>query len=315
MAFTRVSGAGGGTDPSVLAPFLSQAYATGFGQTALTKARDSGLSDNQIKSALASAGLQIGPAAALSLGANPTMHQYTQPGSYGFGAGALQAAQSAGMTNAQIRSNLADSGLTIGDKAAQVLNVNPGFTYAGYAPTVRQTSYAGNSGTNYPLRPQLAPRGYGMDGRFSSSLGYSPTLYISGGENDYDALNTVFGLNYQGGPDIGGGYSDPNFNRVNYVPPANDPMRPFGGYGAGGGMGGMDPAMSAFNAIMQRYNMDNATTNQATAPAPQASFGSAGSTSNTARGVRTAGTPGSGTTYNTMNRAGSSGLSIGGLNV
>ena len=281
---------------------------SGFGLTALTKAREAGLSDQQIQRQAAQAGLQIGPAASLSLGANPTMHAYTQPGSFGFGAGALAAAQAAGMTNAEIRSNLADSGLTIGDKAAQVLNVNPGRTYAGYAPGVQnQTSYAGNSGGMYPLRPQLAPRGYGMDGRFSSNLGYSPTLYIAGGENDYDALNFVFGTDYQGGPDIGGGYSDPDFNRVNYVPPGHDPMRLFDG--------GMDPAMAAFNAIMQRYNMDNATTNKATAPTPQASFGSAGSTSNTARGVRTAGTPGSGTTYNTMNRAGSTGLAIGGLNV
>jgi hypothetical protein len=304
MAFTRVSGgAGSGTPGSALAPFLNRAYATGFGATALQKARNSGLSDNQIKSALANAGLQIGPKAALSLGANPTMHQYTQPGSYGFGAGALAAAQAAGMTNAEIRSNLATSGLTIGDKAAEALNVNPGFTYAGYAPSVRQDGYAGNSGTQYPLRPQLAPRGYGMDGRFSSSLGYSPTLYIAGGENDYDALNTVFGLNYDGGPNIGGGYYDPDFNQREFVPASSF------------GIGGMDPAMMAFNAIMQRYNMDNATTNQAAAPAPQASFGSAGSTSNTASGVRTAGTPGSGTTYNTMNRAGSTGMTIGGLNM
>lgn len=282
---------------------------SGFGLNALTQARDAGLSDRQIQRQAAQLGLQIGPAAALELGANPTMHAYTQPGSFGFGAGALAAAQEAGMTNAQIRSNLADSGLTIGDKAAQILNVNPGRTYAGYAPGVQnQTSYAGNSGTMYPLRPQLAPRGYGMDGRFSSNLGYSPTLYIAGGENDYDALNFVFGTDYQGGPDIGGGYSDPDFNRVNYVPPGNDPMRPFGGYGS-------DPAMMAFNAIMQKYNMDNATTNQATAPAPQASFGSAGSTSNTATGVRSAGSLGSGTTYNTMNRAGSTGLSISGLNM
>lgn len=277
---------------------------SGFGLTALTKAREAGLSDRQIQRQAAQAGLQIGPAAALSLGANPTMHSYTQPGSFGFGAGALAAAQAAGMTNAQIRSNLADSGLTIGDKAAQALNVNPGRTYAGYAPSVQnQTEYAGNAGGMYPLRPQLAPRGYGMDGRFSSNLGYSPTLYIAGGENDYDGLNFVFGTDYQGGPDIGGGYSDPDFNRVNAVMPQNF------------GMPAMDPAMMAFNAIMQRYNMDNATTNQATAPAPQASFGSAGSTSNTARGVRTAGTPGSGTTYNTMNRAGSTGLAIGGLNM
>lgn len=207
---------------------------SGFGLTALNKARAAGLSDQQIQRQAAQAGLQLGAAASLSLGANPTMHAFAQPGSYGFGAGAVQRAQAAGMTNAQIRSNLADSGLTIGEEAAKILNVNAGRTYAGYAPSVQgQTSYAGNAGGMYPLRPQLAPRGYGMDGRFSSNLGYSPTLYIAGGANDYEGLNAVFGTDYQGGPDIGGGYHDPDFHRVNYVPPASDPGRPFGGYPGG----------------------------------------------------------------------------------
>ncbi len=296
----------------------------GFGLAALDRARATGMSDRQIHQQLAKSGLQIGPAASLSLGANPTMHAFAQPGSSGFGAGALQRAQAAGMTNAEIRSNLADSGLTIGDKAAQVLNVNPGRTFAGYSPFLEKTEYAGNAGGMYGLRPQLAPRGYGLGigyegkdphaipGYTSATWGYSPSFYIAGGSSDYEVINQLYGLNYDGGPDIGGGYRDPDFHRINYVPPAHDPMRPFGGYGAGGGM---DPAMSAFNAIMQRYNMDNATTNQATAPAPQASFGSAGSTSNTALGVRTAGTPGSGTTYNTMNRDVPTGLSISGLNM
>jgi hypothetical protein len=217
--------------------------------------------------------------------------------------GSLAKAQAAGMTNAEIRSSLAASGLQIGDQAAQALNVNPGKTFLGYAPGV-QTEHKTYLGNTYSARPQLAPRGYGMDGRFSSDQGYSPTLYISGGANDHAALNYVFGTDYDGGPNIGGGYYDPDFHQREFVPASSF------------GMGGiMDPAMMAFNAIMERYNMNNATTNQATAPAPQASFGSAGSTSNTARGVRTAGTPGSGTTYNTMNRAGSTGLAIGGLNM
>ena len=95
---------------------------SGFGLNALTQARDAGLSDRQIQRQAAQLGLQIGPAASLSLGANPTMHAFAQPGSSGFGAGALQRAQAAGMTNAEIRSNLADSGLHIGDKAAKILN-------------------------------------------------------------------------------------------------------------------------------------------------------------------------------------------------
>lgn len=291
-------------DPSILAPFLSTdpRYSGGFGANALARARER-LSDSQIRSALSAAGLRIGSGAASSLGADTSLYQYRGDGGQ-FGAGSLANAQAAGMSNAEIRSSLAASGLQIGDSAAQALNVNPGKTFIGYSPNLKQTSYEGNSGAQYGLRPQLAPRGYGLDGRFSSDLGYSPTLYIAGGANDHNALNYVFGTDYDGGPNIGGGYYDPEFHQREFVP-ASSLM---GGFG-------MDPAMAAFNAIMQRYNMDNATTNQAAAPAPQASFGSAGSTSNTARGVRTAGTPGSGTTYNTMNRAGSTGLSIGGLNM
>lgn len=219
---------------------------SGFGLTALNKARAAGLSDQQIQRQAAQAGLQLGPAASLSLGANPTMHAFAQPGSYGFGASAVQRAQAAGMTNAQIRSNLADSGLTIGEEAAKILNVNAGRTYAGYAPGVQnQTSYAGNSGGMYPLRPQLAPRGYGLGigyegkdpnaipGYASAKLGFSPTFYIAGGSSDYEVINQLYGLDYQGGPDIGGGYRDPDFHRVNYVPPASDPGRPFGGYPGG----------------------------------------------------------------------------------
>ena len=143
------------------------------------------------------------------------------------------------MTDGQIRSSLAMSGMQIGDKAAQGLNVNAGKTYLGYSPNVQQ-SYGGNSGSQYGSRPMLAPRGYGMDGRFSSDQGFSPTLYVAGGENDYDALNYVFGTDYKGGPDIGGGYSDPNFNRDNYVAPESDPNRPFGGYAAGQGPSSMN---------------------------------------------------------------------------
>ena len=300
---------------SILAPFLStnSAFSGGFGANALARARQS-LSDSQIKAALSGSGLTIGQQVGQSLGADTSLYGFRGSGGQ-FGAGSLAAAQQSGMSNAQIRTALAQSGLQIGDQAAQTLNVNPGKTYIGIAPGTR-TDFQGNSGSMYGLRPQLAPRGYGMNSGYGGEQGYSPTFYIAGGENDHNAHNFLFGTDYQGGPDIGGGYSDPDFHRVNYVPPAHDPFRPFGGYGAGGGMmGGMDPAMSAFNQIMSRYGMQGDTTNQATGPATQASFGSAGSTSNTARGVRTAGTPGSGTTYSTMNRAGSSGLQIGGLNV
>lgn len=213
----------------------------GFGLAAVNRARAGGMSDAQIRASLSGAGLTIGQAAGQSLGANTDLYQFRGGGGGGgFGASAVQRAQAAGLSNAQIRSSLAMSGLQIGDKAGELLNVNAGKTYLGYSPNLSQTSYAGNNGADYKLRPMLAPRGYGMDGRFSSDQGFSPTLYQAGGENDYDGLNFVFGTNYQGGPDIGGGYSDPDFNRSNYVAPESDPNRPFGGYPAGQGPSAMN---------------------------------------------------------------------------
>jgi len=201
----------------------------GFGQGAYAAAKAQGYTDAQIKAALPSSGLTIGAKVGSALGGNTDLYQYRGGGGQ-FGLSSYNNAIAAGMTPGQIRSSLAASGLRIGDKAAEALNVNQGMTYLGYSPYVKQ-SFAGNSGIQYPARPQLAPRGYGMDGRFSSDQGYSPTLYISGGGNDYGALNAVFGTNYEGGPNIGGGYYDPDFGRVNYVPPPSDPNRPYGGYG------------------------------------------------------------------------------------
>ena len=317
MAFTSIQAAAAKQllDPSALAPFLNPNYAGGFGATALQNARNSGLSDNEIRSALSASGLTIGQKAGQALGANTDLYQYRGSGGQ-FGAGSLAAAQAAGMSNAQIRTSLAQSGLQIGDQASQTLNVNPGKTYIGIAPGTR-TEYQSNSGTTYGLRPQLAPRGYGMNSGYGGEQGYSPTFYIAGGEDDHHAHNFLFGTDYQGGPDIGGGYTDPDFNRVNYVPPANDPFRPYGGYGQYGmGIGNqggmMNTAMQAFNNVLSNYGMSGNTTNNVTTPS---SFGSAGSTNNTARGVRTAGSPGSGTTYNTLNRSGSADLSISGLNM
>tara|TARA_B100000085_G_scaffold128999_1_gene117426 strand:+ start:204 stop:1097 length:894 start_codon:yes stop_codon:yes gene_type:complete len=297
MGFTTIGG-GVAAMPVNLGQFTTTG---GFGQGAYDRARAAGYSDAQIKQSLPSSGLKIGERVGQTLGGNTSLYQYRGEGK-GLGMGTLQRAQAAGMSNAQIRSAAASSGMRIGELAAQALNVNPGMTYLGLAPGI-QASYEGNVAGPYPARPNLAPAGYGMDGRFGSSEGYSPTLYISGGENDYDAMNFIFGTDYQGGPDIGGGYSDPYFNIVNAG----------GAYTSGGMPFGMNPAMAAFNAIMSRYGMP--TDSNVAKPAPQPSFGSAGATRNNATAVRTAGTPGSGTTYNTMNRAGSTGLSIGGLNV
>lgn len=190
---------------------------TGFGQGAYAAARQH-YSDAQIRAALPSSGLKIGQVVGKTLGGDTSLYKHRGSGGQ-LGMGTLQQAQAAGMTNAEIRTAAAMSGMTIGAKAAAALNVNPGMTYLGYSPHLQQTEYAGNSGVMYGVRPQLAPAGYGLNNRdFSSDRGYSPTFYIAGGANDWEAHNFLFGTDYAGGPDIGGGYSDPDFHRINFVP-------------------------------------------------------------------------------------------------
>lgn len=262
--------------------------AGGFGLKAIERANKAGVSNAQIRQALATTpGLTIGTRAGQHLGADTTLYGFQNQG--GFGANSYAAARGAGYSDADIRSSLAGSGLTIYDKAAQSLNVNPGYTYLGYAPKVTP-NFAGNSGTMYDSRPQLAPRGFGLNNpTFSSQMGYSPTFYIAGGHDDSHAYDFLFGSNSGGGGSIGGGYSDPEFHQREYV----------------------DPSM----AIAMANAMGGRASQAPAAPKPATSYGSAGTTSNTATGVRVAGTPGSGTTYNSLNRAGSTGLTIGGLNV
>jgi len=194
---------------------LAQFSATGggFGQGAYNRAKAAGLSDAQIKAALPSAGLKIGSAVSQSLGGNTQLYRHR--GAAGqFGLTSYNNAIAAGMTPHNIRQSLASSGLRIGDKAAQALNINEGMTYLGYSPNVQQ-SHVGASDTQYQARAIFAPRGYGLNNpTYSSDKGYSPTFYISGGANDYDAVNFLFGTDYQGGPNVGTGYSDPKFHKV-----------------------------------------------------------------------------------------------------
>jgi len=197
-------------------------YQGGFGQGAYDRARAAGLTDAQIRAALPSSGLKIGTTIANQLGGSTSLYNYrNQAIGGGFGIDSYNRAIAAGMTPHNIRQSLASSGLRIGDKAAEALNINPGMTYLGYSPHVQQ-SFAGNSGNQYASRPILAPRGYGLNNpTFSSDQGYSPTFYIAGGANDYDAINFLFGTDYQGGPNVGTGYYDPNFHSVENKAAAN----------------------------------------------------------------------------------------------
>ena len=265
---------------------------TGFGQGAYAAARQH-YSDAQIRSALPSSGLQIGQAVGQTLGGDTGLYQH-RGGQGQFGMGSLAKAQAAGMTNAQIRSSLAASGLQIGDQAAQVLNVNPGKTFLGYAPGVQQ-SFMGNAGGGYRSRPQLAARGYGMnDGQYFADKGYSPTFYIAGGANDYDAHNFLFGTDYDGGPDIGGGYSDPDFHRINYVPPAHDPYRPFGGY-----PNGYNPNTMQVSGYQMPQTALMPTINSAIPGGARVSGVASSASLRSRRGLGTGGTTGGGSTMQT----------------
>ena len=288
--------------PVDLSPFMTHPTWEGFGINSLARANAAGISNAQVKEALAGAGITIGDKAGAALGANTELYKYQNKG--GFGANSLAAAQASGLSNNQIRSMIASSGLRIGEKAAATLNVNPGRTYLGYAPGVAGSN-AGNSGTQYAARPNLAPAGYGFNMGLGDAQGYSPTLYISGGTSSYEPMNFIFGTDYQGGPDIGDGYRDPNFN-IDNAAASPAPTTPFNDYGSF-----QDIAMQALQAVLSSYNMPN----RASAPAPAQSFGSVGRTSNMASGVRAAGSPGSGNTYNSMNRSGFTGITTTGLNI
>ena len=88
---------------------------SGFGQAAYNRARASGLSDSQIRSSLASSGLTIGAKVANSGSGGVDLKQFSNTGT-GFGQAAYNRALSSGLSDSQIRSSLASSGLTIGAK-------------------------------------------------------------------------------------------------------------------------------------------------------------------------------------------------------
>lgn len=288
-----------------LTPYLNTQWG-GFGLNSRAAANAAGITDAQIKAALPSlaGNYKIGEGLGKKYGADTKMYAFQNQG--GFGAKSLEAARAAGYTDNEIRSSMASSGLLIHPLGAEGLNVNPGKTYLGIAPGVAG-SHAGNSGNQYASRPNLAPAGYGFNMGLGDAQGYSPTLYISGGTSSYEPMNFIFGTDYQGGPHIGDGYRDPNFNIDNAAAsPAPASTNAFNDYGSF-----EDIAMQALQAVLSSYNMPN----RASTSAPQQSFGSVGMTSNMASGVRAAGSPGSGTTYNSMNRSGSTGISTTGLNI
>ena len=256
-----------------LSPFMTHPTWEGFGINSLARANAAGISNAQIKEALAGSGITIGDKAGAALGANTDLYKYQNKG--GFGANSLAAAQAAGLSNNQIRGMLASSGLRIGEKAAATLNVNPGRTYLGIAPGVAG-SHAGSSGNKYASRPNLAPAGYGLGMGMGDAQGYSPTLYISGGTSSYEPMNFIFGTDYQGGPDIGDGYRDPNFH-IDNAAASPAPPNSFNDYGS---------FEEALQAVLSNYGMNNSS-NRASDPAPNpVVYGSAGQVAQSTPGVK-----------------------------
>ena len=98
----------------------------------------------------------------------------------GWGAKATNAARAAGLTDNQIRSQLASSGLAIGGKAAEMLNVNAIQTYA-TPPAHIKGGFDG-----YNTRPVLLPRGVFAN---AGKPNQSGLVYVSGGRSDADVAN------------------------------------------------------------------------------------------------------------------------------
>lgn len=202
-------GGGGGSAPP---PAAAAAPRTGIGATYVQQQMDAGKSLQQIQAEAAQKGYTVGPKAqaifqnaanrAADYSANrgiPQSGRFFDPtnfssaandsmGNGGFGYSALQRARGAGYTDAQIRTTLAGSGVTIGGKAADSLGVMGGQTfYTGpegkQRPEGIENSYTGQAGTRN-TRPVLLPKGaydYGQNRGFDSNY-----LFVAGGKSDSD---------------------------------------------------------------------------------------------------------------------------------
>jgi hypothetical protein len=131
-------------------------------------------------------------------------------GNGGFGASALARARGSGYTDGQIRSTLAASGVTIGDKAADQLGVMSGKTYytgpeGKQRPDNTEYSYLGQAGSRRS-RPVLLPKdAYNrlINKPFSSNY-----LFVAGGESDGETMSNYGSVPSQ--PEYGS-YSEPEW--------------------------------------------------------------------------------------------------------
>jgi len=228
------SGGGGGGGGGAPAPAPAPAQRTGIGATYVQQQMDAGKSLQQIQNEAAQKGYTVGAKAqamfsnAANRGADysanrglPQTGRFFDPtnfssatndsmGNGGFGASALARARGSGYTDAQIRSTLAASGVTIGGKAADQLGVMAGKTYytgpqGKQRPDNTEYSYSGQAGDRRS-RPVLLPKdAYNrlIDKPFSSNY-----LFVAGGESDGETMS-----NYGSVPSQAeyGSYSEPEW--------------------------------------------------------------------------------------------------------
>lgn len=234
-AAAMFSGGGGGGGGSAPAPApAAAAPRTGIGATYVQQQMDAGKSLQQIQAEAAQKGYTVGSKAqamfsnaanrAADYSANrglPPTGRFFDPtnfsgatndsmGNGGFGASALARARGSGYTDAQIRSTLAASGVTIGGKAADQLGVMAGKTYytgpeGKQRPDNTEYSYSGQAGSRRS-RPVLLPKdAYNslIDKPFSSNY-----LFVAGGESDGETMS-----NYGSVPSQAeyGSYSEPEW--------------------------------------------------------------------------------------------------------
>ena len=171
---------------------------TGFGAAALQRARDAGHSDADIQSAVASGGWNLGTAAQQALGSGGSVQDalkgqrniwahYSGSGG-GWGSGANTRALQSGLTRSEIRSQLSESGLRIGEEAAKDLNVHAQQT------SHRRPAHIRDNQDGYNTRFVLLPRDVRathLNYDEGDPRRYSTGVYAQGGYSDA-AIGNLF---------------------------------------------------------------------------------------------------------------------------
>jgi hypothetical protein len=181
---------------------------TNFGAAALQRARDAGHSDADIQSAIASGGWNLGKSAQQALSSGGSVQDalkgqrniwahYSGSGG-GWGAAANARALGAGLTRSEIRSQLAESGLRIGEEAAKDLNVHAQQT-THIRPDHIKDKYDGYN-TRYVMMPRDV-RVTHLNYDEGDPRRYSTGVYSGGGYSDAALANLYGNFDPEGGWD------------------------------------------------------------------------------------------------------------------